>query len=90
MGHTKPADLEDLQDLLDQLRAWDGIREKSKNVFYYKSAPFLHFHDKDGKRWADIRSKKNWDKLLKIPFNATARQKAAFLEAVGKCYRSLL
>lgn len=80
MGHTKPSDLKDLQDLLDQIRKWQGIKEKSPNIFYFKAKPFLHFHDKDGKRWADVRDGASWGKPLDIPFDATEKQKALFLK----------
>lgn len=54
MGHTKPQDLEDLKPVLDYIRTLEGLKEKTSNIFYYKSAPFLHFHDKNGKRWAEV------------------------------------
>ena len=57
MAHTKPEDLRDLEQELEALRALQNVREKSKGVFYYKSLPFLHFHDKDGARWADLKLK---------------------------------
>jgi hypothetical protein len=89
VGHTKPSDLKDVQDLLDEIRQWEQIKEKSPNVFYFKSKPFLHFHDKDGKRWADVLDGDDWGKPLDLPFGATPKQKDTFLKVAMKRYRNL-
>ena len=89
MGHTKPDQLKDVQDLLDQVRKWENIKEKSPNVFYYKSKPFLHFHDKDGKRWADVLDCVSWGKPLDLPFDAEEKLKSKFLKEVSRRYKIL-
>jgi len=81
MGHTKPKDLLDMQAELNVVRAVEGMREKSPNVFYFKSKPFLHFHDKDGKRWADVMVDGAW-KFVDCPFGLPARARKAFLKEV--------
>ena len=88
LGHTKPHDLKDLQDILHQIRKWEGIKEKGPNIFYFKSKPFLHFHDKDGKRWADVRDGETWGDEIEIPFGATNRQKAYFFKEVRRRFAS--
>lgn len=90
MGHTKPEQLKDLQPVLNEIRNWENIKEKSPNIFYYNSKPFLHFHDKDGKRWADVRDGDSWGKPLEIDFGSTSAKKDAFLKAVKKRYLKLL
>lgn len=87
MGHTKPQDLTDLKDILDQIRSWENIRETSPNIFYIRSTPFLHFHDKDGKRWADVKDSKTWGKPIEIPFNPTKAQQKKFLTEVQKRFQ---
>lgn len=89
MGHTQPDKLKDLQDVIDQIRSWGNIKEKSPNIFYLKSKPFLHFHDKDGQRWADVRDGETWGKELVIPFNSTLTQRSAFLKEVKRRYEDL-
>ena len=36
--------LDDLADLLAEVRTWGGVIEKSPGVFYVRRQPFLHFH----------------------------------------------
>ncbi len=56
MGHTKLELIGDLAFELAALRLLPGIKEKKPGIFYFKALPFLHFHDKDGVRWADIKA----------------------------------
>jgi hypothetical protein len=44
MAHCPPALLDDIADMLADLRAWPGVVEKSPGVFYARRKPFLHFH----------------------------------------------
>ncbi len=90
MGHTRPNQLKDLQDTLDEIRKWDDLKEKSPNIFYFKAKPFLHFHDKDGLRWADVRDGETWGKELKIPFESSTTQRNTFLKEVRKRYQRLI
>ena len=75
MGHTKPADLEDLQDILDTLRTWDGIKEKSRNVFYFRSKPFLHFHDSEERSAQPSARQTKWSSGPFRETNARAQAK---------------
>lgn len=81
MAHCKPEQLGDIDDVLENIRCLNGITEKKKGVFYCKSRPFLHFHTKDGKRWADIRNGKNWIPI-KIPFTPKPQEKKYFLRVI--------
>jgi hypothetical protein len=89
VGHTKPFDLQDVRDILDEVRTWEHINEKSPNSFYYRSRAFLHFHDKNGARWADVIDGKKWGKELALPIGASTRQKAAFLKEVTRRYKTM-
>lgn len=89
MGHTSYDDLSDLKSILAQLRKLPGIKEPKPGIFYYKSAGFLHFHDKDGERWADVRSGESWGAPITIPFDAARKDKAKFLKEVLKRYERL-
>jgi hypothetical protein len=90
MGHTRPDQLKDLQDTLDEIRKWEGIKEKSPNIFYFKARPFLHFPDKDGRRWADVCDGETWGQELTIPFESSTTQRNSFLKEIRKRYQNLM
>ena len=82
MGHTKPEDLKDLSTELAEVRKLAGIRENSPNVFYIKSKPFLHFHVRDGVRWADVKTIEGGWARLDIDFEASASMRVKFVKSV--------
>lgn len=90
MAHTKPEQLKDLELELDALRALENVREKSKGVFYFKSLPFLHFHDKDGARWADLKLKGGGWKKLEIGFDAGKAERVKFLRDAKAAHAELV
>jgi hypothetical protein len=45
MKHARAQTLQQLSDLLDQIRQRKGLKEKKLGVFYRKSKSFLHFHE---------------------------------------------
>jgi len=55
MRHARDDDLDRIESLLDELRAVDGLTEKSRGVFYRKSRAFLHFHADGDDTYADVR-----------------------------------
>jgi len=55
MRHAKDEHLDRLEPLLEELRALEGLKEKSRGVFYRKSKAFLHFHDDPTGLYADAR-----------------------------------
>jgi hypothetical protein len=85
MGHTKPEDLADIAGELDAIRSLEGIVERSRGVFYYRSSAFLHFHDKDGSRWADVKTPTGYRKVA-IEFDAGSAARQRFLSAVRKAH----
>ena len=56
MKHASTAALHGLSNLVDQIRAKEGIREKTKGVFYRKSKAFLHFHEEPAGLFADLKT----------------------------------
>ncbi len=54
MKHATSAALGSLSDLLDQIRAKEGIKEKKLGIFYRKSKSFLHFHEDPTGLFADL------------------------------------
>jgi N-acetylglutamate synthase-like GNAT family acetyltransferase len=53
--HAREDDLDRIEPLLAQLRAIDGLTEKSRGVFYRRSQAFLHFHADGDDTYADVR-----------------------------------
>jgi hypothetical protein len=52
--HARDQDLDQLEDLLAELRTLAGLTEKKRGVFYRKSRAFLHFHEDPRGLFADI------------------------------------
>jgi hypothetical protein len=55
MRHARQDDLEPLAPLLEQLRALDGLVERTPGSFYRKSSGFLHFHVDGDDVFADVK-----------------------------------
>jgi hypothetical protein len=55
MRHAREEDLDRIEPLLTQLRAIDGLTEKSRGVFYRRSKACLHFHADGTDTYADVR-----------------------------------
>ncbi len=90
MGHTKPEIIKDLACELASIRTFPGIIEKKPGVFYHKSIPFMHFHDKDGDRWADVKTVSgNWQKI-DVPFSAGVGARREFLRLVKKLHEEIV
>jgi hypothetical protein len=61
--HARAEDLDRLESLLAQLREIDGLREKSRGVFYRGSKAFLHFHEDGNELFADVRLGTDFERL---------------------------
>jgi hypothetical protein len=79
--------LEDVADVMAEVRRWDGVVEKSPAVFYLRRAPFLHFHLIDGvRRRADIRTPTGWVQV-ELPQPLSASRRRAFVAELRRRYR---
>lgn len=56
MKHATSVALDELEPLLAQLRALQGLQERSRGVFYRRSKAFLHFHEDPAGLFADVRN----------------------------------
>ena len=54
MRHARDEDLDRIDDLLAQVRALPGLKEKKRGVFYWKSRAFLHFHEDPKGMFGDL------------------------------------
>jgi hypothetical protein len=63
--HARDQDLDRIEDLLVQVRALAGLKEKKRGVFYLKSKGFLHFHEDPKGMFADLSGAggKGFDRL---------------------------
>jgi len=84
--HCPPEQLDDLADVLAEVRAWPGIVEKKAGIFYARRQPFLHFHLVDGeRRRADVKGQAGWVQL-DLPRPASATRRRAFLRELRNRY----
>jgi hypothetical protein len=63
MKHATPAGLDRLEPLLNDLRKIDGLKEKSRGVFYRGSRAFLHFHEHGDAFFADLRAGDDFERF---------------------------
>jgi len=79
--------LDDVADVIAEVRTWEGIVEKKPAVLYLRRQPFLHFHLVEGiRRRADIKSLTGWVQVeLPQPLSATRRR--AFVAELRRRYR---
>ncbi len=54
MRHAKINELKELEELLNKVKAIEGIKERTQNHFYYKGLGILHFHFDLGQIYADV------------------------------------
>ena len=87
MAYCPPELLDDVADVLAEVRAWAGVVEQKHNVFYLRRQPFLHFHLlKDGRRRADIKAPGGWVQL-DVPRPISATRRRALLRAARDIHR---
>jgi hypothetical protein len=71
MKHATPAALDQLESLLQRVRALETLKERSRGVFYLGSKAFLHFHEDPAGLFADIRLAHDWERC---PVNRPSEQ----------------
>jgi hypothetical protein len=85
--HCPPELLDDVADVVAEVRRWAGVVERRPAVFYVGRQPFLHFHLIEGRRRrADIKGQTGWTQIdLPRPLPATGRRR--LLRALRARYR---
>jgi hypothetical protein len=63
MKHASPNALDKLEPLLVQLRQREGLKEKSRGVFYRGGRAFLHFHEHGEELFADMRLGEDFERF---------------------------
>jgi hypothetical protein len=84
MKHASSEALRGLADLLAQIRAKDGLKEKKLGIFYRKSKAFLHFHEDPAGFFADLNAGADFDRY---PVNSR-REWATLLLAIDRALKS--
>jgi hypothetical protein len=84
MAHCPYAKLADLKDSLREIRLLDRVSEKKPGIFYIGSKGFLHFHIKDGKRWADVRDGADWGEPIDVPAKVSSRFQIQLVKEVRR------
>jgi hypothetical protein len=83
MKHAGPDALDRLEPLLAELRARDGLKEKSRGTFYRGSKAFLHFHEHGPEFFADLKTGTDFER-----FPATkSAERAALVKRVDALLR---
>jgi len=61
--HVSAAGLDELDDLLLELRHVDGLKETKRGVFSRGSRAFLHFHEDPTGLYADVRIDAEFERM---------------------------
>jgi hypothetical protein len=61
--HVSASGLDQLDDLLRELRGVDGLKEKKRGVFYRGTRAFLHFHEDPSGLYADVRIDAEFERM---------------------------
>jgi hypothetical protein len=90
MAHCPPELLEDIADVIAEVRTWAGVAEPTRAVFYLRRQPFLHFHRLEGGgRRADVKGPAGWIQI-DLPQSLTATRRRALLREVRRQYGARL
>ena len=84
MKHAGAEALGRLTDLLDRIRAKEGLKEKKLGIFYRKSDAFLHFHEDPAGIFADLKISEKFDRY---PVN-TEREQMALLSKIDRALKT--
>jgi hypothetical protein len=90
VAHCPPELLDDVAEVVAEVRTWAGVVERTPAVFYLRRQPFLHFHLLAGaRRRADVKGRAGWRQIaLPRPLSATTRRR--LLRALRRSYRETL
>ena len=83
MRHATAAGLGELDDVLSELRGVDGLKEKSRGVFYRGSRAFLHFHEDPSGLYADVRVDADFERM-RVTTKAERKRLLSVVRAAGR------
>ena len=79
MRHAGPEALDSIEDLLQEVRTYESLRERKRGVFYHRSSALLHFHDDPKGIFADL---KLGERFTRFPVSGSENRKQ-FLSALA-------
>jgi hypothetical protein len=80
MKHAGDAALNQLEDVIVELRRIPGLKEKKRGVFYRGASAFLHFHEDPAGLFADMRMGPVW---VRLPVNTPAQKRSVLSKVEG-------
>jgi hypothetical protein len=83
MKHAGEAALNQLEDVLVELRRIPVLKEKKRGVFCRGASAFLHFHENPAGLFADVRMGPDW---VRLPVNTRA-EKRSLLAKIASAMR---
>jgi hypothetical protein len=87
VAHCPPELLNDVADVIAEVRGWPDVVERKPGVFYARRRPFLHFHLFEGvRRRADVRGRSAWISI-DLPRPVTATKRRELLRELRRQYR---
>jgi hypothetical protein len=78
MKHARSEALDELEPTLIALRAFPGLQERGRGVFYRGGRAFLHFHEDQTGLFADVRLNVDFERLRVT----TKRERDALLQRI--------
>ena len=78
--HARADALDELEPLIERLRALPSLVERSRGVFYRRSRAFLHFHEDPTGFYADVRLT---DEFERVRVQTSDEQDALFARVAG-------
>jgi hypothetical protein len=63
MKHAGPDTLDELDDLLAEVRQHPELRERKRGAFYRGSSGFLHFHEDQAGIFADLKINNQFERF---------------------------
>jgi hypothetical protein len=85
MKHAGSTALDQLRELLEEIRKHTALKEKKRGIFYMKSSAFLHFHEDPAGLFADLRAGSGWERVS----ITTNRQKKTLLSRLRALVKSM-
>ena len=80
MKHAGPDALDQLEPILEEIRRLDGLKEKKRGAFYWRSSGFLHFHEDPAGFFADL---KVGDDYQRFPINSKTQTRTFLRRAAA-------
>jgi len=78
MKHAGQAALDEIEGLLEEIRAIAGLREPKRGTFYRGASAFLHFHEDPAGVVADIKRSGEFVRMRA----GTVNERAALIRAI--------